>query len=61
MGKNRTFLQRRRARRLVDPQVGARTAHVLYETAWATAWPHLDDWFKTGAFLLQRSTNRPLI
>ncbi len=48
MGKHRAFLKRRQTRRLVEHQKGARTAYVLYETAWSDAWPHLDDWFKKG-------------
>ncbi len=65
MGKRRAFLQRRQTRRLVDfdHQEGARTAYVLYETAWADAWPHLDDWFKfkVEALLSQRDGMRPVI
>ena len=63
MGKNLAFLPRRQTRRLVDHQEGARTAYVLYETAWADAWPHLDDWFKfkVEALLSQRDGMRPVI
>jgi hypothetical protein len=60
MGKNRVFLQRRQARRLVEHQEGVRTAYVLYETAWADAWPHLDDWFTTETLLLPYGRNRAL-
>ena len=64
MGKHRAFLpflQRRQTRRLVDYQERARTAYGLYETRWADAWPHLDDWFKTEALLSQRNGNGPII
>ena len=33
----------------------ARKIYMLYETVWADAWPHLDDWFTTGALLSTRS------
>lgn len=46
MAKNRSFQRRRQARRLIDHQKKAHAAYTLYETAWADAWPHLDDWFK---------------
>jgi len=61
MGKHRAFLQRRQTRRLVDldPQEGARTAYVLYETKWADAWPHLDDWFMPETFFIGRGRYRP--
>jgi hypothetical protein len=44
---NRGFPRRWQARRPVGHQAWPRTARVLYQTAWADAWPHLDDWFKT--------------
>ena len=52
MGKHRAFLKRRQTKRLIDPQEGARIAHVLDGPAWTNAWPRLDDWFKPGAFFL---------
>ncbi len=60
MGKNRVFLQRRQTKRLVDHQELKRTAYVLYETAWADAWPHLDDWFKTRALLSEQGGRCPV-
>lgn len=59
MAKNRVFLQRRQPRWLVHHQEGPRTAYVLYETAWADAWPHLDDWFKAEALLSRRDGTGP--
>ncbi len=56
MGKDRVLPQRRQTRQLVDFRKVARTAYVLYETAWADAWPHLDDWFTTEALLRQLGT-----
>jgi len=41
---------KRLARRRTDPQEAPRTIHALYETAWASAWPHLDDWFTDDWF-----------
>ena len=32
-------------------QERARATQWLYETAWADAWPHLDNWFQTETFL----------
>jgi hypothetical protein len=29
-----------------------RVVYAPYETAWAAAWPHLDDWFKPEAFFI---------
>ncbi len=51
MDRNRAFRRRWQTRRLVDHQEGARTVYVRPEPVWANAWPHLDDWFKTEAFL----------
>ena len=48
MFTDRVFPHRWQTRRPVGHERWARTAHVLYETAWADAWPHLDDWFKTN-------------
>ncbi|MDP3723007.1 MAG: hypothetical protein Q8R91_05880 [Candidatus Omnitrophota bacterium] len=59
MGKQRAFLQRWQTRRHIDHQEGARTAYALYETAWADAWSHLDDWFMTEAFFIGRGRVRP--
>ena len=59
MGKNWAFLQRRQTRRLVDHQEGTGMAYVLYERAWADAWPHLDDWFMPEAFFIGRGRYRP--
>ena len=42
----RRFLDRWKSNRLTDHHEVARGLYVLYETAWANAWPHLDDWFK---------------
>ena len=59
MGKHRAlFLQRRQTKRFVDHE-GTRTAYVRPEPAWAGAWPHLDDWFKTEAFFIERGRCRP--
>jgi len=55
MGKNRVFLQWWRTRRPADHQEEPHTAYVLYETAWADAWPHLDDWFKAETLLRQQN------
>ncbi len=33
------------AGRLIEHQKAPRGVYALYETAWAIAWPHLDDWF----------------
>lgn len=59
MGKSRAFLRRRQTRWFVDHLEAARTAYVLYETAWANAWPHLDDWFMPEAFFIGRGRCRP--
>jgi hypothetical protein len=59
MGKTRAFLQRRKTRRLIDHQEGAGVTYVLHERAWADAWPHLNDWFKTEAFFIGRGRDRP--
>ena len=55
------FLKRRKRSRLVDYKEVTRRAYVLYETAWADAWPHLDDWFKAEEFLSERGRNRSVI
>ena len=39
----------------------ARKIYMLYETVWADAWPHLDDWFKAEEFLSERGRNRFVI
>jgi len=59
LDRNRAFRRRWQTRRLVDHQEGARVAYVRHETAWADAWPHLDDWFKTEAFFIERGRCRP--
>ncbi len=60
MANHRGLLQRRPIRRLVD-HPAVRTGYTLYETAWAAAWPHLDDWFTAEALLRQRGEHRPII
>jgi hypothetical protein len=55
------FLRRRQTRWRIDHQEGPRTAYMRYETAWATAWPHLDDWFKAEARLSQWGRIGPVI
>ncbi len=52
---------RRRPKRLIEHQEVPRIAHALYETAWASAWPHLDDWFKAEALLSERGANGSVI
>lgn len=59
--RHRRFWQWRQIRRLVDPREGPRTAYVRYETAWADAWPHLDDWFKTEVRLSRWEGIGPVI
>ena len=59
MGKHRAFLQQWQTRRLVDHQEGTGMAYGLYETAWADAWPHLQDWFMPEAFFIGRGRVRP--
>ena len=54
-------MQRLRTKRLIEHQEVARKASVLYETAWASAWPHLDDWFKAEALLSERGANGSVI
>ena len=61
MAVRQGVMQRLRTNRLIDHQEAARTAYVLYETAWADAWPHLDDWFKAEEFLSERGRNRSVI
>ena len=46
MAHHRGFQKRWKTNRLIEYKALARRVHVLYETAWADAWPHLDDWFK---------------
>jgi hypothetical protein len=60
MSKHRGFLQRRQIRQFVDHQEGMRRVYVLPEPVWAAAWPHLDDWFKTGALLSEWDGRRPI-
>lgn len=60
MGKNRTFLQRRKTRRLVEHPERTRAVCVRPEPGWADAWPHLDDWFKAEALLRLHGMNRPI-
>lgn len=60
MAKNQVFLRRWQPKRLVDHQGGARIVYVRPEPAWANAWPHLDDWFKTEGLLRQLGMNRPI-
>ena len=52
------FLQRWQTRWLGEPQEGVRFAYALYETAWADAWPHLDDWFKAEVIVRECGRNR---
>ncbi|MBI3321070.1 MAG: hypothetical protein HYZ91_02245 [Candidatus Omnitrophica bacterium] len=61
MAKKRVFLRRRQTIGLVDHQEGPRTVHVWREPAWADAWPHLDDWFKTEERLSRRDGTGPVI
>lgn len=59
MATNRRFLQRRKTRRLIDHQERAGMTYVLYEPAWADAWPHLEDWFVPEAFFMSRGRYPP--
>jgi len=59
MGKYRAFLPRRKTRWPVDRQEETGMAYGLYETAWADAWPHLQDWFMPEAFFIRRGRVRP--
>jgi len=52
------MMPKQQASRRIDSQEVPRMAYALYETAWADAWPHLDDWFKTEALLRQYGMNR---
>lgn len=61
MANYRGFQKRWQTSRLVDYKEVARRAYVLYETVWADAWPHLNDWFKAEEFLSERGRNRPVI
>lgn len=42
----RGLLLRQRPSWPIVHQEAPSMAYALYETAWALAWPHLDDWFK---------------
>ena len=61
MAVRQGVMQRLWTNRLIDHQEVPRKAHMLYETAWADAWRHLDDWFKAEEFLSERGRNRSVI
>ena len=48
-------LKKKAQGKTLNYQVAARKIYMLYETAWADAWPHLDDWFKAGVLLSKPS------
>ncbi len=52
------FLQRWQTRWFGERPADRRISYALYETAWADAWPHLDDWFKAGMILREFTGNR---
>ena len=54
-------LKKKAQGKALNYQAVTRKAYVLYETAWADAWPHLDDWFKTEELLSERGRNRFVI
>ncbi len=49
---------KRQAPRRTDPQETSCATYALYETAWASAWPHLDDWF-TDDWFKDRGASQP--
>jgi len=55
MAEERGFPKRRQTSRLAIHERVERFVHVLYETAWADAWPYLDGWFMPEAFFIERS------
>ena len=59
MKRKQGFLWWWRTRWFVEPLAGRRVSYALYETVWADAWPHLDDWFKPEAFFIGRDGCRP--
>ena len=54
-------LKKKAQGKALNYQAVTRKAYVLYETAWADAWPHLDDWCKTEELLSERGRNRFVI
>ena len=54
-------LKKKAKGKALNSQEVTRKSYMLYETAWANAWPHLDDWFKAEEFLSERGRNRFVI